>query len=184
MIKANITSGETNMKRLICALILVLLMMSYAPARAQDDPAVIGWLYISALDMAEPLFESQIGADGLHVIPDANAVHLSGTAWLNTTYADMLMNGGQVAPAGSFYPAGRIVVAGHNPGVFSTIQALQVGDVLYLASWPEGAFFEVTGATVVNVQDTSWLAPTTEQTLTLVLCMGDSRMIVEAVRSG
>ena len=172
------------MKRLYYALIIVCVLVSYAPARAQDDPAVIGWLYIPALDMAEPLTESEIGTDGLHVIPDASAVHLSGTAWLDTTYADMLINGGQDAPADSFYPAGRIVVAGHNPGVFSAIQALQVGQLLYLASWPEGAFFEVTGAYVVNVQDTSWLAPTTEQTLTIVLCMGEQRMIVEAVRSG
>lgn len=170
---------------MFCRLLpIVLLVMSFTPVRAQDEQAIIGWLYIPTLRMAEPLFESAIGADGLHVIADNNAVHLSGTAWLDTTASDLHSSGGRADLAVNNDPAGRIVVAGHNPGVFSAIPALQVGQLIYLASWPEGAFYAVTGAYVVNVQDTRWLATTNEQTLTLVLCMGDERMIIEAVRTG
>jgi len=164
--------------------VLVLFAVSLAPARALDEPTVIGWLYVPALRMAEPLYESAIGADGYHIIPAENAVHLSGTAWLDTTYAELHNSGGRPDLAVNNDPAGRIVVAGHNPGVFSAIQALQVRDILYLASWPEGAFFRVTGAYVVNVQDTSWLAPVTDSRLVLTACVGEQRMIIEAVRTG
>jgi len=171
------------MKRIPFALIVVALVMSVAHGRAQEDmPTVIGWLYIPLYKMAEPLYESEIGVDGLHIIPAENAVHLRGTAWLDTTYASMVEAGGGIATDADKYPAGRIVLAGHNPGVFSALPGLQVGDVLYLAKWPLVVRFEVVGAYVVDVQDTSWLSPVTDSRLALVACMGDQRLIVEAMR--
>ena len=144
---------------------------------------VSGWLYIPALGLAEPIYESQIGADGLHAIPAADVVHLSGTAWLNTTYAELVANGGGVASAGSDYPAGTIALAGHNPGVFSGLSTLQAGDDLYVAEWPVLVKFRVVGVHTVPVSDTSWLAPATdEQRLIVIACMGDQRLIIEAAR--
>ncbi|MFA5380169.1 MAG: sortase [Dehalococcoidia bacterium] len=164
--------------------VLVLFAVSLAPARALDEPTVIGWLYVPALRMAEPLYESAIGADGYHIIPAENAVHLSGTAWLDTTYADLIINGGGTPTGADYYPAGRIVVAGHNPGVFGAKGGLQVGDALYLAKWPLVVRFEVVGVFVVDVQDTSWLAPVADSRLVLTACIGEQRMIIEAVRTG
>jgi LPXTG-site transpeptidase (sortase) family protein len=175
------------MKRLYYALIILGLIVSgvsVAPARAQEGSTVKGWLYVPILRMAEPLYESKIGADGLHVIPDDNAVHLSGTAWLDTTYASMVEAGGGIATDADKYPAGRIVLAGHNPGVFGAIDGLQVGDALYLAKWPLVVRFEVVGVFVVDVQDTSWLAPVADSRLVLTACIGEQRMIIEAVRTG
>jgi LPXTG-site transpeptidase (sortase) family protein len=173
------------MKRLYYALIILGLFVSVAPVRAQEDMQTVkGWLYIPILKMAEPLYESEIGTDGFHIIPDDYAVHLSGTAWLDTTYADLLIAGGSIATDADDYPAGRIVLAGHNPGVFGAIDGLQVGDALYLAHWPLVVRFEVVGATIVSVQDTSWLAPVADSRLLLTACVGEKRLIIDAVRVG
>ena len=185
MIKANITSGETNMKRLTYALIIVLLSVSYAPARAQDDPAVIGWLYIPALDMAEPLYQAGAVND-VYQIPEHDAAHLDGTAWIDTMYSDL----DTVTHVSGDWPAGLIGLAGHRSDVFSALvdkngnPTLQAGDVIKLAEWPLLVTFEVISTEFVYYDPDLLISTPEEQHLMLITCDGDRRLVIEAVRSG
>jgi LPXTG-site transpeptidase (sortase) family protein len=159
--------------------IAVLLAGLSGQAVAQDE--VKGWLYIPSINMVEPLYKSLI-IDEVYQIPEHDAVWLTGTAWLDTTYADLLASGGSPVPEGAGYPAGRVVLSGHRADVFSSLPGLQVGDIVYLAEWPLLVEFEI--VTIKTVEfDPDLLAPTTEdQRLVLITCDGDQRLVIEAIR--
>lgn len=143
---------------------------------------VSGWVSIPAIwDYAQPVYEAEL-EDGWHTIPDEDVVHLAGTAWLTTTRADLIRNGGGVPGPGDDYPSGRIVLAAHHPGLFSGILDLREGDVLSFRQGYAVGVFEVVWWGDVSVQDTEWLMPTDEQHLTLITCNGERRRIVDAVR--
>jgi sortase (surface protein transpeptidase) len=143
---------------------------------------VAAWVSIPGIwDYAQPVYEADI-VDGWHEIPEAGIVHLEGTAWLDTTHADLVRNGGGIPTADDDYPSGRIVLAAHNPGDFAGILDLREGDLMSLRQDGVVIVFEVIWWDDVSVEDIDWLMPTDEQHLTLITCNGELRRIVDAVR--
>src|SRR3972149_11938820 len=106
------------------AVLFIIVLSVFTPARAQEPQSdIIGWLSIPSFDGALRIYETDI-IDGRHEIPDLDVVHLTGTAWLDTTHADLVINGGGMPTEADNYPAGRIVLGGHNPGGFTGLLEL------------------------------------------------------------
>ena len=162
------------MKRLTCALILVCLLVSYAPARAQDDPEVVGWLSIPSIwSYAKPIsFTPVVNGDyDLTQLGDG-ITHLGGTTWIVDDW-------------------GRAVIAGHNPGAFSRIGEIAVGDLIEIHAVIDhqlvSVTYQISGVYPgVAIEDTGWLLPTDDPRLVLMACWDNerSRIVIEAVRSG
>ena len=86
--------------------------------------------------------------------------------------------------------AGNVAVAGHNRGVrhdFGKIHTLNSGDIITLTTVLGTRTYAVTGVTKVDVTDTSGLAATAENCITLYTCVMDQpdyRWCVTAVEIG
>lgn len=150
------------MKKLITLLVLAASLVLAGPALAQGPK---GHVYIPRIGLvrdvvAVPLVDrdydlTQLG-DGV--------AWLEGAAWLEHDWA-------------------RIVLAAHTPGAFETIRALEPGDTILV--WDEHTVevYAVTGSIVVDIDDVSWLMPTDDETLILLTCDGDRRLVVLAERA-
>jgi sortase A len=85
---------------------------------------------------------------------------------------------------------GNIVIAGHRDSFFRQLRYLAVGDEVFLDS-PAGRFrYQISSLRVVHPWDTTVLAQTSDETLTLITCfpfwvLGDApdRFIVRATRT-
>jgi len=129
-----------------------------ATAHAQEPPR---WsVYIPRLGLVRPIGECPI-VDRIH---DTSALeqgvcHLEGTATLDYDWA-------------------RIVLAGHSNGAFAELHDLRAGDSVIVWDAHTVEVYTVTDLHTVAVADTRWLMPTREETLTLITCAGDDRLIV------
>lgn len=149
-------------------LLLVVWVLALAigalPAAAQDGGSK-GVLYIPAIDLIACVVDAPI-VNRAHVIPDRDVGHLAGTAWLDDDWA-------------------RIVLAGHTPGVFERLDELRRGDVIWLFDQGRAERYVVVLMTLTDISDWDWLAPTDDETLTLITCTEDEtrRLIVHAEQS-
>lgn len=148
-------------RRLLIALLLALLVPPVV--RAQDAPQP-GKLYIPRLMLAAPVEECAI-VDGQHDTRHLGGgiCHLAGTATIAHDWA-------------------RIVLAGHTPGGFEGLHLLRPGDQVIVWDAHAVEVYVVQVMQVVPVSDTRWLMPTESETLTLITCAGDQRLIVHAIR--
>lgn len=119
-------------------------------------------VYIPRLSMVEqvgecPLIDREHDTTAL----GAGVCHLEGTATLDYDWA-------------------RIVLAGHSYGAFEELYELRAGDSVLVWNAYTIEAYTVTDTHTVAVTDTRWLMPTQEETLTLITCAGDERLIVNA----
>jgi LPXTG-site transpeptidase (sortase) family protein len=122
----------------------------------------LGWLIIPNASLYAPIYTAPI-VGNIHQLSDHGVGHLEGTTWIDDGW-------------------GRVVLAGHNPGVFEPILTLGVGDRIIVISHQGAYEFEVTrNETVFN--NRKWIAPTNEPTLTLITCedRGKTWRIIEAM---
>ena len=142
-------------------LLFVLLLVVALPVPARAAAADHARLYIPRLSMDAPIDECAL-VDRDYVIGDG-VCHLEGTATIEHDWA-------------------RMVLAGHSPGVFANLVYLEVGDQVMV--WDAGAVevYRVVLITVTTIDDTRWLMPTDTETLTLITCAGDARLIIHAER--
>lgn len=140
----------------------LILLAAPSAVRAQGPK---GAVYIPRIGLvrsvvAAPLVERDYD---LAALGDGVA-WLEGTAWLEHDWA-------------------RIVLAGHTPGAFDDIRLLEPGDSILVWDEHQVEVYAVTGSQVVMADDVSWLMPTTEESLLLLTCEGDLRLVVMAERS-
>lgn len=151
------------MRRVIVALI-VALMFGAGTVRAGRTARAI--LYVPSVNLIAPVTAEIpiVNRDYDMDVVGQGVGHLAGTAWLNDDWA-------------------RIVLAGHNTGLFGALNAVQVGDVLWLWDAEHIEQYTVVVVSIVPNTDTRWLQPTDAETLTLITCDGDLRRVVHSERS-
>lgn len=156
--------------RLTVLLLLLCIVVTAYPVHATAPaPGPLGWLIIPGVLPYAPIYAAPIDDNGTatieddyHQISDYGVGHLEGTAWIDDGW-------------------GRVVLAGHNPGVFAPILTLQVGDRIIIVSHLAEYEFKVTRIEIVS-NNRRWLAPTDKPTLTLITCeeRGKTWRIAEA----
>jgi LPXTG-site transpeptidase (sortase) family protein len=148
-------------------LLLTATLIPVPTVTAQEQ--AIGVLIIPRVDITTPITVAPlVTIDGLrqNAVPAHNAGWLDGSTWI---YEDW----------------GRVVLAGHTPGIFARLNELQLGDLIVVVGL-EGAV----RYSVVNIEtDSRWNGalrpPTTPPTLQLITCLFDGsedRLIIEAIR--
>jgi len=148
------------MRKALCVSLFIMALVWYAlPAAADSGDAMR--VYIPRIGLDAPVGECAL-VDGYHTMGDG-VCHLEGTADIDDVWA-------------------RVVLAGHTPGVFSDLVYVREGDQIML--WNSGAveIYRVVLIAVTTVDDTRWLYPTEQETLTLITCAGDRRLIIHAAR--
>lgn len=149
------------------ALALTVVFLPFcAPASVEAAPH--GALVIPALELYRPIGAAQIVGQEYDLSGMVNGVR-----WLEGT-----------APIDGAW--GRAVIAGHNPGAFSRLGELAVGDAILVVGTFGVYHYTVTALRVVAVSEWWWLAsgPGDAPSLMLIACWGDGRLLVEAARVG
>lgn len=120
----------------------------------------MGYIIIGAISLYSMIFPSPI-VDDYHVIGQG-VYHLEGTTWIDDGW-------------------GRVVIAAHNPGKFSALPQLAVGDEIILLSRNETQVWIVYERLIVQ-DDLHHLNPTPSFTLTLITCLdrGNTWLVVNA----
>lgn len=147
-------------------LILIVVLLVVMPVRAQDAPAVIGWLSIPRIDLVKPLSREYQVNNQIDLTDLGMGVSLlDGTTWTPDLWD-------------------RGVIVGHNPGAFSRLGEMQIGDLILISNMPDYVVYQVSGVYVVDPSDISWLNPTDEQRLVLITCWDNeaTRLVIEAVK--
>jgi LPXTG-site transpeptidase (sortase) family protein len=154
------------MKRIVLlsvVFIVVAIAIGATPAYATTPTTgPMGWLIIPSVALYAPIHTAPI-VDEMHQISDHGVGHLEGTTWIDDGW-------------------GRVVLAGHNPGVFEQVLTLQVRDRIIIVSRLAAYELEVTRV-ITSDDDARWLYPTGKPTLTLITCedRGNTWRIIEAM---
>ncbi len=145
------------MRRLLVILCLVFLLMPIGTARA----APLGWIIIPDVAMYSPIGYAPI-INREYIMPSGGVVHLEGTTWVNDDW-------------------GRVVLAGHNPGMFAGLPDLTVGAQIVIVADGIVHDYRMTDRHITS-DDTGWLMPTKTPTLTLITCLdrGETWLIINA----
>lgn len=147
------------MKKVLFILLIVIYIVQ--PVRAQDR----GWLFIPDLWLSTsigtiPIIDNEYDMEAV----GQGVGWLEQTAWIDDTWA-------------------RIVLGSHSTGEFSSLDRLEVGSWIYVADYPHSTKVEgyrVEKIIITTPDDIRWLQPTENETLTLITCYGDLRLIVHA----
>lgn len=151
------------MRRVWLIALLWALLCGVHPAAAQENTMR---LYIPRIGLAVQVGECPIVDHWYDTTQLGNGVcHLEGTATVSDTWA-------------------RIVLAGHTPGAFDDLRLLRVGDQVVVWDAHAVEVYRVALMTITTVDDTRWLMPTPDETLTLITCSGARRLIVHTEREG
>ena len=122
-------------------------------------------LIIPRIDMVTSITFAPL-VNRIHAVPAHNAGWLEGTTWIDDTW-------------------GRVVLAGHNPGVFYRVGELVPGDLIVVVGQSGRVRYAVTSVEIVNRDAWQLLAPTQTPTLLLITCLFDGsedRIVVMADR--
>lgn len=147
----------------VSLVVIVALLLSSAAA-AQDGADPIGHIYIPAIQLdrvvqAVPLVDRTYHLSTL----EDGVAWLEGTAWISHDWA-------------------RIVLAGHTPGAFDELTLLRPGDQVIVWDAHAVEVYVVQFLRIVPATDIRWLMPTPDETLTLLTCAGELRLVVHATK--
>lgn len=142
----------------------VVFVLSVSAAGLPSHAATPMRLYIPRIGLNAEVTECAL-VNGWHDTTHlgSGVCHLEGTATIAHEWA-------------------RVVLAGHTPGGFSNLVYVEAGDQIMI--WDDYAVevYKITLITMAAIDDTRWLMPTENETLTLITCNGDARLIVHAER--
>ena len=117
----------------------------YHASNKQRDDAPLGILSISRLDLKVPVYN---GTDEINL--NRGAGRIKGTAKID-------------AP-------GNLGIAAHRDGFFRVLKDIEIGDSIDMLTHQGKTEFVVSSITIVDPTDIGVLAPTDNQTITLVTC--------------
>ena len=149
------------MKRLLVILFLIVLLSPIAPAHAAPKGWMISPVYA-------PIGYAPIDDNGTLTIEDDyhqighGVYHLEGTTWIDDGW-------------------GRVVLGGHNPGIFAPLVDLEIDDLIIIMADGVSHTYKVSERHIVT-NEVRWLAPTKTPTLTLITCLdrGNTWLILNA----
>jgi len=154
------------LRLLLTLLSLITLVAIVVPVSAEDP---IGYLYIQSLGLHEAIYDAplQQQSDGSFMWDesdwDNNVAHLSGQGmyWIGSNV--------------------RVVLVGHNPGIFGSLFNLNVGDLVKIKVGSIWYTYSVTNKYITSVTDVGPVQPTPQNILTLITCWGtNQRLVIEA----
>ena len=117
----------------------------YHASNKQRDDAPLGILSISRLDLKVPVYN---GTDEINL--NRGAGRIKGTAKIDSP--------------------GNLGIAAHRDGFFRVLKDVEIGDSIDMLTLQGKTEFVVSSITIVDPKDISVLAPTDDQTITLVTC--------------
>ncbi|MGB5486058.1 MAG: class D sortase [Lysobacterales bacterium] len=117
----------------------------YHASNKQRDDAPLGILSISRLDLKVPVYN---GTDEINL--NRGAGRIKGTAKIDSP--------------------GNLGIAAHRDGFFRVLKDIEIGDSIDMLTLQGKTEFVVSSITIVDPKDISVLAPTDDQTITLVTC--------------
>ena len=126
--------------------------------------AVVGYITITILSLAQPVYNGPVQDRALYVSPDK--IH-----WAEFS-----------APPCS---EGNAVIYGERTTVFRGIEAVKAGDSIRMDGLEgEGCAYRVVGVVITGKTDIKWMMPATDGRLTLITCEGpgDLRRVIVAIR--
>ena len=139
------------------------------PTVNTDVSGVVG-SYVGFTEVTSDFYYSN-GSLGTLKIP---SIGLTVSVYEGTDSAALAKGAGHFEGASIW--AGNVPIAGHNRGVrndFGKIHTLSAGDIITLTTVLGTRTYAVTSVTKVDVTDTSGLAPTSENCITLYTCVTD-----------
>jgi len=164
------------MKRRILYGLLMLALLLPGTATAQDEATI----RIPALEVESSLIEFRLGYSTWRISSWATKIgHLEGTGWFGVS--------------GNVVLAGHAELPGRRPGIFAALETLIPGDEIFVHADGVDYRYGVTAVSNVSMYDTSVIAPTENQVLTLITCdsasfdpqhqLYDRRVVIRAVRA-
>ena len=117
----------------------------YHKSNTQRDDAPLGVLSISRLDLKVPVYN---GTDEINL--NRGAGRIKGTARIDSP--------------------GNLGIAAHRDGFFRVLKDIEIGDSIDMLTHQGKTEFVVSSITIVDPTDIGVLAPTDDQTITLVTC--------------
>jgi LPXTG-site transpeptidase (sortase) family protein len=146
-------------------LLIALACMVLIPNVGYAQTSTKGVLFAPSIELHALVYVAPLVRGETWLIDAERVVWLSGTAWIDQD-------------------RGRVVLAGHTPGVFDRLGGLLVGDVITLSDMRAGvmASYRVETVITVSISDLRWVQPSQDARLTLITCNGDWRLIVDAAK--
>jgi len=117
----------------------------YHESKKQRDDAPLAILSIDKLDLKVPVYN---GTDEINL--NRGAGRIKGTARVGSP--------------------GNLGIAAHRDGFFRVLKDIEIGDSIDMLTHQGKSEFVVSSITIVDPKDVSVLAPTEDQTITLVTC--------------
>ncbi len=117
----------------------------------------MGTLYIPAINLTEPIYP--VPLTGGEYIIGAGVQWLDDSAWIDH--------------------AGRVVLAGHTPGVFDDLHRVERGDQIVMFDERTISIYEVTGVFLAKVSEVEWLRVSSEPKILIITCSGGNRLLIE-----
>ena len=74
---------------------------------------------------------------------------------------------------------GRVVLAGHTPGVFNDLHLVKQGDQIIIYDDQHVNAYEVTGVFTAKVSEVEWLRKSSEPRVLIITCSGENRLLIE-----
>jgi LPXTG-site transpeptidase (sortase) family protein len=122
----------------------------------------MGYIWIPAIMLLSAIFPVPVIGGGYEIGPDV--YHMDYSGWITDD-------------------PGRVVLAGHNPGVFGNIADLAIDDVIIIESTTETVRYRVVWRWITTPESWQWPPPNGND-LFLITCWDgeEKRLIVRAVR--
>lgn len=136
------------------------------PNSADAVAPEIGVIYIPAINLVEtvtltaPVVDNHYDEYDQYVIGDG-VQWLSDSDWINTK--------------------GRVVLAGHTPGVFNELSMVGKGDQILVFDAKQIAVYEVTGVFMAHPSEKEWLRESSEPKILIITCSGNDRLLIEGI---
>lgn len=126
-----------------------------------------GHIYIPAIALDEPVVAvypvvNKAKDEFDQYVIDDGVDWLSDTAWIDTP--------------------GRVVLAGHTPGVFEDLHRLQKGDQIVVYDEATIVTYQITGVFIEQPSVYQWMRETSDARILLITCAGDWRLVIEGMK--
>lgn len=138
--------------------------MFLSPGSVDAAASESGLIYIPAINLIEhitvtvPVLDNYYDEFDQYVIGDG-VQWLSDSAWIDES--------------------GRVVLAGHSPGVFDNLHRVERGDQIVIFDDQTISIYEVTGVFLAKESEVEWLRESSESKILIITCSGKQRLLIE-----
>ena len=143
---------------------LALLITCVSPGWGEASVPTVGVIYIPAINLIEPITAIVPFVDNAYDEYDQYVIG-DGVQWLgDSAWIDH---------------GGRVVLAGHTPGVFGDLYLVEKGDQIVIFDDRAINTYEVTGVFIAQPSEKEWLRESSEPKILIITCSGENRLLIE-----